>query len=407
VTPLTLAATGTAVRAETFASFEDAQAIAAEWDALVERLHGSLYMTFDWCRVWWRHYGDGRELRLIALRHGEELAGVLPCFVERLGSPLGRARVAKLVGSDSTLAMVDPPIRPDIAAEGFEIALRLLLEADRADIVHIGPFSSAIPQADGLRAATEAVADVARVARRGEPGAHTVFELPEGFDAYLQGLSKNQRSNYRRNVNKLNKAFAFDVDVIAAGPALAPELEAFMDMHQEQWHAVNKLGHFGDWPRSREFTRDLVSALAPADRVRLVRLVADGEVVSYYFSFAFDGTYYWRLPGRLTDEKWDQYALGRVGLLKMMEVAAGEGATAIEAGNGRYEYKDKLNAATIPLATLTLSRRSPLARARARAVLALGDLLDLAYYRAWYLKAAPRLGLRRRPLWRSWIRRRF
>lgn len=407
MTPLALAPAGTSVRAETFTSFEQAQAIAAEWDALVARLNGSLYMTFDWCRIWWRHYGTGRELRVIALRVGDELTGVLPLFVERLRSPLGRTRVAKLVGSDSTLAMVDPPLRPEIAAEGFEIAMRLLFEADRADVVHIGPFSSAIPQLDGLRAATEAVADIAKVAREAEPGAHTVFELPDGFDAYLQSLSKNQRSNYRRNVNKLKKAFAFEVDVISGGPALQPELEAFMEMHQAQWQAVNKLGHFGDWPSSREFTRDLVEALAPAGRVRLVRLVADDEVVSYYFSFAFDGTYYWRLPGRLTDEKWDQYALGRVGLMKMMEVAAAEGATAIEAGTGRYEYKEKLNASTVPLASITISRRSPVSRARVRATLLFGDLLDRGYYRLWYLRVAPRLGLRRRALWRSWIRRRF
>jgi CelD/BcsL family acetyltransferase involved in cellulose biosynthesis len=406
VTPVAIAPAAR-TRAETFTSFEDASAIAPEWDALVQRLGGSLYMTFDWCRIWWQHYGAGRELRLIALRSDEGLTGVVPFFLERLASPVGRARVAKLVGSDSTLAMVDPPVQPDIAAEGFAIAMRLLFEADRADVVHVGPFSSAIPQVDGMCAAAAAISDVATVVRDAAPGEHTIFELPDGFDAYLGGLSKNSRSNYRRNVNKLNKAFKFEVDVISDGPELESELEAFMEMHQAQWQAVNKLGHFGDWPASADFTRDLVSALAPADRVRLIRLIADGEVVSYYFCFAFDGVYYWRLPGRLTDEKWDQFALGRVGLMKMMEVAAAEGATSIEAGTGRYEYKEKLNARTVPLRSLTLARRRLASRWRARAALATGDLLHLVYYRGWYLKAAPRLGLRRRALRRSWIRRRF
>ena len=49
--------------------------------------------------------------------------------------------------------------------------------------------------------------------------AYTVFEMPEGFDAYLRGLSKNQRHSYRRNLNKLSKTFEFEVDVVcdAAG----------------------------------------------------------------------------------------------------------------------------------------------------------------------------------------------
>ena len=188
--------------------------------------------------------------------------------------------------------------------------------------------------------------------------------MPDGFDAYLGGLSKNQRSNYRRNVNKLGKAFEFQVDVVREGPELEREFEAFVEMHQAQWKAVGKLGHFGDWPRSREFTRDLVDTLAgtgrapdPAGRRRRGRLVL--------LLLRADGTYYWRLPARLTGEEWDQFALGRVGLLKMIEVAAAEGATAIEAGTGAYEYKEKLNADTLPLcSSCCAAGASPRAAAR-------------------------------------------
>jgi CelD/BcsL family acetyltransferase involved in cellulose biosynthesis len=248
---------------------------------------------------------------------------------------------------------------------------------------------------------------VAQVVRDRETGSHTLFRMPEGFDAYLQGLSKNQRSNYRRNVNKLKKAFDFQVDVVSDGPELETEFEAFVTMHQAQWRTVNKLGHYGDWPGSHEFARDLVRTLSREDRVRLIRLIADGQVVSYYFCFELNGTYYWRLPGRLTGEDWDRFALGRVGLMKMLEVASAEGATTIEAGTGRYEYKEQLNADTFTLHSLALCRRSLAPRARTRLALALGDLLHLAYYRGWYLWLAPRLRMARRPLRRSWIRHRF
>jgi CelD/BcsL family acetyltransferase involved in cellulose biosynthesis len=398
---------GSSVELQTFTSFEDAEAIAAEWDELVERLDGSLYVTYGWCRVWWRHYGDRRELRVIAIRDGAELVGVLPFFTERLGPAFGRARVAKLVGSDFTIAMVDPPLQPAIAAEAFTRAARELFDHDRVDMLHVGPVSGTAPQLAGIRESAAELAGTAELARDREAGAHTAFELPEGFDAYVQGLSKNQRSNYKRNVNKLKKAFDFRVDVVRGGEMLEPEFEAFVDMHQAQWQAVNKLGHYGDWPDSRAFTRDLVQALAAADRVRLIRLVADEQVVSYYFCFEFNGTYYWRLSSRLNGEEWGQFALGRVGLLKMLEVAAAEGATSIEAGNGRYGYKEQLNAATLPLHSLTLRRSRLASRCRARAALAMGDLLNLAYYRVWFLKLAPRVGIGRRPLWRSWIRSRF
>ena len=47
----------TGVRVETFTTFEEAEAVAPEWDELIARLDGSLYMSFRWCRVWWKHYG--------------------------------------------------------------------------------------------------------------------------------------------------------------------------------------------------------------------------------------------------------------------------------------------------------------------------------------------------------------
>jgi CelD/BcsL family acetyltransferase involved in cellulose biosynthesis len=400
VTVTVLQATRPAAALETIGSFEEAATIAPEWDALVERLDGSLYMTFDWCRVWWRHYGRGRELRLMAVRDGDELAGVLPLFVERLGLRFGRARVAKVVGSDHTNAMVDPPVEPRLAAAAWTSALEQLVERDRCDLVHVGPISGQSAQLDALRGLPGLMRD--RVT-----GSHTVFELPDGFDAYLRSLSKNQRSNYRRNVNKLGKAFDFQVDVVPDGPELEREFEAFVEMHQAQWRAAGNLGHFGDWPRSLDYNRDLVRTLAQDGRVRLIRLLADGRVVSYYFCFESNGTYYWRLPARLTGEEWDRFALGRVGLLKMLEVAGAEGATAIEAGTGRYEYKEKLNARSLPVHSVTLRGSGLAARCRARLALAAGDLLNLAYYRLWFARVAPRLGIPLRPLWRSWIRSRF
>jgi CelD/BcsL family acetyltransferase involved in cellulose biosynthesis len=178
-------------------------------------------------------------------------------------------------------------------------------------------------------------------------------------------------------------------------------------MHQAQWKAVDKLGHFDDWPGAREYSWDLVRTLAGSDRVRLVRLMADDRVVAYYWCFALGGTYYWRLSARLFGPEWDQFALGRVGVVKMMELAGGDGATAIEAGIGSYGYKENLNAQTYSLHSIALGRNGVLPRIRSRFTLAYGDLLDLAYYRVWYLRVAPRMKVLRRALWRSWIRRRF
>lgn len=392
------------LRLQTFTSFDDA--IAAEWDALVAALDGSLYMTFAWCEVWWRHYGARRELRVIAVRSRDELVGVLPFFIDRLPTPLGRARVAKLVGSDSTLAVMQPLVQPNLASEAFALAIEQLFEDDHVDMVHVGPCSGTAAHVGALQAAASKL-DAGQIVRNRQAGSHTVFDMSDGFEAYLKNLSSHQRSNYRRKLKKLNNSFKLDLDVVQEGAALEREFEAFIEMHQAQWKAVNKLGHFDDWPGSREYSWDLVRTLVASDRVRLVRLLADDRVVAYYWCFVLGGTYYWRLSGRLFGQEWDQFALGRVGVVKMMELANSDRATAIEAGIGSYGYKENLNAQTHPLRSIAVRRNGLLPRLRALLTLAYGDFLDLAYYRVWYLRVAPRVKLLRRPLWRSWIRRRF
>ena len=395
------------LRLDTFSSFEDARAIMPEWAGLVARLDGSLYSTPDWCHVWWRHYGADRKLRLITIRAGEELVGVLPFFIDRLPLFAGGTRVAKLVGCDSTVALFEPPVAHDEAADAFALAIRMLMTEDRVDFVHLGPCPGEGAQLDAIRCAAQELADFTQAVRDREAGSHTLFDMPDGFDPYLRTLSKNQRHSYRRNLNKLSRTFKFEVDVAVDGPELEHEFEAFVDMHQAQWQAAGKLGHFGDWPGSHEFALDLVRTLATTGGVRLIRLLADDEVVAYHWCLIEGDTCHSRLTARLTGEQWDQFALGRMGQLKMMEVAANGGAKTVEAGTGRYQYKEKLNGRTLPVYSIALCRRHPVSRLRARIALAYGDLLNLLYYRAWYLRAAPSVKILRRPLWRSWIRSRF
>ena len=184
-------------------------------------------------------------------------------------------------------------------------------------MVHVGPSPATGSQLPAIRSAAAGCSRFALTLRDEDAGSHTVFELPDGFDAYLKDVSRNRRANYRRNLNKLNKAFDFEVDVVRDGPELESEFDAFIAMHQVQWRAINKLGHFDDWPGSREFSRDLVRTLAAEGRVRLIRLLADGEPVAYYWCFRMDDTFYWRLWGGrahgVSAARWCLASTGRCG----------------------------------------------------------------------------------------------
>ena len=84
-----------------------------------------------------------------------------------------------------------------------------------------------------------------------------------------------------------------------------------------------------------------------------------------------------------------------------------ENVRSIEAGPGHYEYKVKHGATEYPLRRLVVCRNRSVCRLKTSALIVWSEVLHFFYYRIWFIKIAPRLGLHPRPLWRAWIRTRL
>ena len=254
-------------------------------------------------------------------------------------------------------------------------------------------------------AVTDGAPGVASVMTR-DAGQLTSFDLRGGFDAYSAGLSRNERSNHRRSLNKLLRVPGFHIEIVGAAD-VDVRFNEFVRMHQTQWKLDGRQGHFGDWPRALDFHRQLSDAFASSGRLRLVRLAAGDTSVAYYYCIRFGRRLVWRLSARHADSAWDAYALGRVGLLETLRVAAEEGVDEVDAGVGHYEYKRRLSGIETPLQSEMYVRDSRRSRISVRLAGTVSDLVNLLYYRAWYVRIRPRMLGKGRPLWPYWIRTRF
>lgn len=386
---------------------DSVDALAPEWDDFVATCARSVgtevYFTGAWLRAWWKRYGRGRRPVILVVRAGDRIVAALPWCVGRLWAGVLPVRVVRWMGADSTIPVLTPPIEQGFEARALASAIAWLREQERFDCLSLSPMSGASPAGDAALVAAEDAG--LAVVRNDDVGTHTLFHLPTTFDEYLANLEKRQRGNYRRDVNQLSKRFAF-ADRVVRGPAAQAHFDAFVTMHQGQWQADGRLGHFGDWPRSEAFNREVVAALAPADGVRFHELVADGATLSMQYSLVFGGVCCWRLPAREAGPEFDKFGLGRVGLVKMIESLIGEGVRTIEAGPGHYDYKVKHGGEEFPLRRIVVATPG-WGAIKASLLLRWADMVNLVYYRAWFLKASRRLGPLRRPLWRGWIRTRL
>jgi CelD/BcsL family acetyltransferase involved in cellulose biosynthesis len=385
-------------------SFAGAGVSREEWDQLVRDVGADLYVTYDWCRIWWRHYGGDRHLRLYIFRTGSRLVGLAPMFIERIRIGPVSLRIAKRVGADFALTIFALPLAAEYVEAAYRELMKRLIDGGNCDAVWFGFMPGTDPTLSGLREVCYSLQNLVTVARDAPAGPHTLFHLPGGFDAYLASLNKRQRQNYRRDVNFLNKNFEVGRDIVKDSERAETIFAQFKIMHDNQWRAEGKLGHFGDWPYSESFNTDLVQELSRLGRFRMVHLLADQKIVSSQYAFVFGDCCYWRLPARAVEGNLERFGLGRLGLMALIEAMILEGVRRLEAGVGHYDYKVQLGGEEQQIRTLLVVSRRRGVALRAYIFLKLADLLHLIYYRFWRLRVASRLPLPIGPLWRIWIR---
>jgi CelD/BcsL family acetyltransferase involved in cellulose biosynthesis len=390
-----------------FDSFEKCEVTREEWDLFVLDVEGSLYVTYDWCSIWWRYYGGSRHLRLFIFREGGRLVGLAPMFIEYLWLGLAGLKIAKRVGADFALTMFALPLAPEHAEVAYRKLIEALIKGEECDAVWFGFMPGNDPTTTDLRDACQSLQGAAIVARDAPAGPHTLFSLPTSFKSYLASLDKRQRQNYRRDINLLNKNFDIRGDIVRDPSQALAAFASFKAMHASQWKVQRKLGHFGDWPDSELFNADLVSAMSRLGRFRLIRLFADQNVVASQYAFVFGDCCYWRLPARAVTDGLDRFGLGRVGLLQLIETMIEEGMRRIEAGVGHYEYKLRLGGEELMVRSILVVADRYGSAVRARLFLAFSYVLHLVYYRIWFGRIAPHLPWAPRPLWRFWVRLRL
>lgn len=394
---------GRPISLKIFQSFDDVSTYASAWDDLVLRSGADIYQMYDWCSVWWKHYGKDRDLSLFLGFEGDQLIGIFPAFVETLWIGPVWLRVAKLVGADFSLQTCNLAIEEAQVSDFLHAVLPKLFSEDSCDILVLGPLCGPNARIEKIVAAAERMMG-AEVADN-DKGCSSRFDLSNDFSKYLKAIGSRQRGNYSRGMKAMASSGELEVDVVMDHALASAEFDKFSSLHEEQWRQEGKGGHFCDWPGAMRFNRDLVDCFSKQGKIRFYRVLVDGFPVTSQYCFVSGNVNYWRLPARRTNREWENLSLGKLGLISMVEQAIKEGVTVIEGGRGHYEYKIQLGAHEWPLRTVEVFRSGPTVRVRVSTFRALAKALDFLYYRVFFLRIVPRFPWLGHALWSWWIRR--
>ena len=347
-------------------------ALEADWDELAA-LHRTPFLRHSWIRSWWQAFGAGRELAIIALWEGDELAAVFPRAAHR----------NDLEGLAGSLA---PDFRPfgrsrDAVAAVVDAALGV--RPSRVSLY-------AVPVEDAAVEALEAGARRRRfIVDRHRKQTSPYVECHGGFENYLTGVSRDVRAVRTRRRRALEADHRVTWTVWTTAPELPDELDEALALESSGW----KRGHPGavlSSPEMTAFYHEFARAFAAEGRFALAKLQVDGRLAAVVIGLV-DFNRFWLLRTAF-DQSLSKYSPGMMLALAITERCFEQGLEAFELLGDMGEWKRRLHPRTRVYDAFWLYRRRPVPVAR---------LGYRRYARPQLRRVAMKLDLRRPRYWRA------
>lgn len=331
-------AAGGALRVEIVSDLAGAQALAAAWDELAART-GCPGALSAWQLAWWRRLAPaGAQLRIAAVRDDERLVGLAPWYVE---AERGRATY-RLLAAPVT-HRVEPLADPVRRAEVGAALARALAGADPApDYVAFDGADAAGGWQAAIAAGWPGRAPWA-LTERASPA--PVMDLQaDGYEAWLNGKSKNFRQQARRFRRRLEEAGG-RIRMARTPEELEAGVAAFVRLHHERWEERGGSSLHGD---VGGMLLDAGQGLLASERLRLwVVELEERPIAVVVFLAAGDAALYWN--GGF-DEAAAEHKPALLAILAGVEDCFARGERRLDLGGGAQDYKLRLADRDAPLA---------------------------------------------------------
>lgn len=293
------------------------EAIAPQWERL-RRPGGGPFLTAAWLASWWRAFAPDEQLALcLEADDGTLLAG--GCFLES-----GRSLEAAVNAHSNEWEAV---ARDGETESRFWDAVAAL---GRRSLV-LGPLTGngAAKPCEALRRAGYRL-----VEEQLEPSPW--LELPSSFDELLAARSRNLRSQVERRRRRLQQQGEVKLRVVADGPTLEQDLEAFFALEAAGWKGREGTAIAAD-AKLLDLYRGFAERGSREGWFRLFMLELDGRLIAAEYGCALEGCGY--VFKTAFDENRGDLRPGFVLMAKVLRVCIGEGLTRYDFLGGPDEYK--------------------------------------------------------------------
>jgi CelD/BcsL family acetyltransferase involved in cellulose biosynthesis len=309
-----------------------------QWGQLLELdPNRHVFATPEWNRLWWAEFGGGKDLLVLIVRRGPEVAGIVPLY-RKLEA--GR-QILRFVGGIDLTDYLGPICSRDDREEIADALVAWLqstdTEWDEFDahnmLVPFGFAEFLVESADrhGLDFALS------------QEETSALLPLPSSWDEYLTSLSSKDRHELRRKTRRFAREYPEARLRLATQETLTADLKVFVDMHRG---AEGHKGHFMG-PDMATFFERVARLFQERGWLRLDLLEIGDRAVASTFSFELDNTFY--LYNSAYEPDAGRLSPGLVLVAQLVERSIEQGLHWFDFLRGPERYKYQLGAQALPL----------------------------------------------------------
>jgi CelD/BcsL family acetyltransferase involved in cellulose biosynthesis len=267
-------------------------ALCPEWDKLYATSPASAPpLRWEWVRTWWEiygpHYGDrGRGLRILVVRRGPRLIGILPLYLGWKGKGLFAPRCLGFISTgaaefeETCTEYLNLLHAPDEQHHCLEALGPVLCRPEKLGWDELS--LSELPTGSALLSLAPAFNSRFLRFQPAETGICHLFSMAGGFDAYLGRLSHENKRQARKMLRDV-ETDGLEFEVAEDARRLHLFFDQMIELHRERWNALGKPGSFA--PRHAEFHRKTSELLLPRGEAVIGRLAHCGNPVAIVFGY--------------------------------------------------------------------------------------------------------------------------
>ena len=265
------------------------QALEPIWDRLLHALPDhTVFQTYEYQRLWWRHFGADGTLFIVLLVHDGEVRGIAPLQIQPVKQYGRWWRRLAFIGSRWE---VDRPRLLFPAEEGPPIRALVRFLAEHADQWDLCEFHEQ-PAGPGAEAALEEAFRSAGYLVARTPDSECPYLAIGGtWTEFLAGKSQTFRKNIKTAGRRLGTAGKVEYRVYDTTPDVLAMLETYRAIEARSWKSSEGVGisRNADY---FEFYREMAERFGQR-RAFVIRILSvGGRPIAGTFGLSHDGVFY-------------------------------------------------------------------------------------------------------------------